>query len=414
MRGGRDVRHAVAMLVPEAWEGRDDLPPGVEDFYRYHACLTEPWDGPAGLVFTDGRTVGAALDRNGLRPLRWQITGDGLVVCASEAGAVPVEGHGEIRRGRLGPGQMMAVDPASGGVQHDVAIKTWLASRAPYGAWARDGLRPGSAGTPSVPEGDPDSLVPSQVAFGMSKEEVAMVLKPIASEGKEPTFAMGDDTPFAAVATRRRPAFDYLRQRFAQVSNPAIDHLRERSVTSLRTLVGPRSPLLSERAEAAHLLDLPTAVVYPDVVAGLLDPERRPFPSVRLDATFAASDGPDGLGAAVERLAREAVAAVAGGAALLVVSDADAGPERVAVPSLFALGAVPPRAGGVRRPATGRRSSSTAARRRATHHGVRRAASASGPTSCAPPGLATPWPCSPDEHKLGGIDAFAAQEQPSA
>ncbi len=407
VRGGRDVRHAVAMLVPEAWEGRDDLPPGVEDFYRYHACLTEPWDGPAGLVFTDGRTVGAALDRNGLRPLRWQITGDGLVVCASEAGAVPVEGHGEIRRGRLGPGQMMAVDPASGGVQHDVAIKTWLASRAPYGAWARDGLRPGSAGTPSVPEGDPDSLVPSQVAFGMSKEEVAMVLKPIASEGKEPTFAMGDDTPFAAVATRRRPAFDYLRQRFAQVSNPAIDHLRERSVTSLRTLVGPRSPLLSERAEAAHLLDLPTAVVYPDVVAGLLDPERRPFPSVRLDATFAASDGPDGLGAAVERLAREAVAAVAGGAALLVVSDADAGPERVAVPSLFALGAVHHAlvASGDRHRASIVVDSGDA---RDTH-GVACLIGFGADLVCPRLALATVAVLADDE-QLGGIDAFAAQD----
>ncbi len=407
VHGGRDVRHAVAMLVPEAWEGRDDLPPGVEDFFRYHSCLTEPWDGPAGLVFTDGRTVGAALDRNGLRPLRWQVTGDGLVVCSSEAGAVPVEGHGEVRRGRLGPGQMMAVDPASGGIQHDVAIKTWLAGRAPYGTWVRDGLRPGPAGSPIVPDADDDSLVAAQVTFGVSKEEVAMVLKPIASEGKEPTFAMGDDTPFAAVATKRRPAFDYLRQRFAQVSNPAIDHLRERAVTSLRTLVGPRSPLLGEEAEAAHLLEFPTAVVYPDAVGRLLDPERSPFPAATLDGTFEASDGPGGLRAAVERLAGEAVDAVAGGAGLLVVTDAGAGPERVPVPSLLAAGAVHHAlvAAGDRHRASIVVDSGDA---RDTH-ALACLIGFGADLVCPRLALATVAALADDE-QLGGVDAFAAQD----
>ncbi|HYV58570.1 MAG TPA: glutamate synthase subunit alpha, partial [Acidimicrobiia bacterium] len=160
VRGGRDIRHAVAMLVPEAWEGQRDLPRGVRGFFRYHACLSDPWDGPAGLVFSDGRRVGAALDRNGLRPLRWQVCDDGLVVCASEVGAVPVTGHGAVRRGRLGPGDMICVDPdrasdSSGNgeraglaaaVQDDTDVKTWLARRQSYSQWARDGLLPADIG----------------------------------------------------------------------------------------------------------------------------------------------------------------------------------------------------------------------------------------------------------------------------
>jgi glutamate synthase (ferredoxin) len=340
VRGGRDVRHAVAMLVPEAWEGQRDLPPGVRDFYRYNACLTDPWDGPAGLVFTDGRRVGAALDRNGLRPLRWQVCEDGLVVCASEVGAVPVEGHGTVRRGRLGPGDMLCVDPDVAGVQHDATVKTWLARRGSYAVWAGDGLLELPLGQPvDAPPGDAE-LLRRQVAFGLTREEVAMVLKPMATDAKEPTFSMGDDVAFAAVASRPRLLFNYLKQRFAQVTNPPIDHLRERLVMSLRTLLGPRQPLLVERAEAAQLLELPTFFVYPSGVEQLLDPETRVFSSARLDATFAVADGPAGLERGIAALADAAVAAVEGGAAILVVSDAAIAPDRAPIPSLLATGAV--------------------------------------------------------------------------
>ncbi len=339
VRGGRDVRHAVGMLVPEAWEGQRDLPPGVRDFFRYHACLTDPWDGPAGLVFTDGRRVGAALDRNGLRPQRWQVCEDGLVVCASEVGAVPVNGRGRVTRGRLGPGDMICVDPDEG-VQHDVAVKTWLARRAPYAEWARDGLRPFAIGKPvELMPGD-DELPSRQAAFGMTREEVAMVLKPMATDAKEPTFSMGDDVPFAAVATRPRPLFHYLKQRFAQVSNPPIDHLRERLVMSLRSCLGPRQPLLSERADAARLLELPTFFLYPSAVDALLDEARSPFPSVRLDATFAVETGAGGLRVALDGLTDAAVEAVANGAGVLVVSDANVSAARAPIPSLLAAGAV--------------------------------------------------------------------------
>ncbi len=290
------MRHAVAMLVPEAWEGNPDLTPAVRDFYRYHACLTEPWDGPAGLVFTDGRRVGAALDRNGLRPLRWSAAADGTVVCASEAGAVPLDGRGAVRRGRLGPGEMLCVDTGGGGIQTNAAIKAELAERAAYRMWVRHGLRTLHPGVPLQLDGDADALTRAQVAFGVTKEEVATVLKPMATDAKEPTFSMGDDTPLPPLSSVPRPIFHFLKQRFAQVSNPPIDHLRERRVMSLRTCLGARRPLLSEISDAARLLELPTFLVTPSALAHLLDADRAPLRSARLDATFAAAAGPDGLG----------------------------------------------------------------------------------------------------------------------
>jgi len=341
VRGGRDVRHAVAMLVPEAWEGQRDLPPGVRDFFRYHACLADPWDGPAGLVFTDGRRVGAALDRNGLRPLRYQVCEDGLVVCCSEVGAVSVAGHGRVRRARLGPGDMLCLDPGGAGLQEDVAAKTWLARQAPYAQWVNEGLRPFAIGPAMVHTPDEDELVRRQAAYGLTREEVAMVLKPMATDAKEPTFSMGDDVPFAAVTTRARPFFHFLKQRFAQVSNPPIDHLRERLVMSLRTLLGPRQPLLTDTPGAARLLELPTFFVYPSAIEALLDPARvRPFAADLLDATFPAAAGAGGLATELEALAVEAVAAVRGGASILVVSDSGVGRDRVPIPSLLASGAV--------------------------------------------------------------------------
>jgi glutamate synthase (ferredoxin) len=340
VRGGRDIRHAMAMLVPEAWEGQRDLPPEVSDFFRYHACLTEPWDGPAGVIFTDGRRIGAALDRNGLRPLRYQICDDGLVVCASEVGAVPVAGRGKVRRGRLGPGQMLCVDPDGGGVQRDAAVKAALARRGPYSTWAYQGLRPFSIGLPVSDLPDEEDLTRTQAVFGVNKEEVAMVLKPMATDAKEPTFSMGDDVPFATVASRARLVHHYLKQRFAQVTNPPIDHLRERLVMSLRTCLGPRQPLLTETPQAAHLLEMSSFLLYPDAVDRLLDPDRAPFPSVRLDATFSTAEGPGGLRATIHRLADEAEAAVAAGVAIVVVSDADVDAARAPVPGLLATGAV--------------------------------------------------------------------------
>ncbi|MDQ1394761.1 MAG: hypothetical protein QOG64_20, partial [Acidimicrobiaceae bacterium] len=338
-RGGRDIRHAVAMLVPEAWEGARDLDPEVRGFYRYHACLVEPWDGPAGMIFSDGVGVGAALDRNGLRPMRYAVCEDGLVAACSEAGAVDVSGHGKVTRGRLGPGEMLFVDPTRG-VLRDEECKQRVAAAGPYARWAADGLRPIGAGKPIEEPPPADVLARRQLTHGYTTEELRMVVKPMASDAKEPVFSMGDDAPLPPLAGRPRPVHHYLKQRFAQVTNPPIDHLRERLVMSLRTLLGPRRPLLSEDREAAWLIALDSFFLYPSAVTQLVEDDRAGCGGARLDATFPAAAGPDGLRAAVEELASAAQRAVEGGAGLLVIDDSGVSAERVPIPSLLATGAV--------------------------------------------------------------------------
>ncbi|MBV8559892.1 MAG: glutamate synthase large subunit, partial [Acidimicrobiia bacterium] len=339
VRGGRDIRHAVAMLIPEAWEGARDLDPEVRGFYRYHASLMEPWDGPAGVIFTDGVGVGAALDRNGLRPLRYAVCEDGLVVCCSEAGAVDVSGHGLVERGRLGPGQMLFVDP-SRGVLRDAQCKERLAAAAPYARWAADGLRKLNPGRPVEDPDGAETLETRQAGFGYTKEELAMVLRPMANDAKDPTFAMGDDAPLPNLALRPRPMHHFLRQRFAQVTNPPIDHLRERLVMSLRTLLGPRKPILTETPEAARLLTLKSFFIYPSTVVDLMKCEAHGFGCARLDATFPVEDGPEGLRKAVHQLCDEAEQHAREGSGIIVIDDGGISQTRAAIPALLATGAV--------------------------------------------------------------------------
>jgi glutamate synthase (ferredoxin) len=327
VRGGRDVRHALAMLVPEAWDANPELDAGVRDFYRYHSCLIEPWDGPAGIVFTDGRLVGAGLDRNGLRPLRYLITSDGLAICASEVGLVDLPEGVTVEYGMLGPGEMIAVDPDLGEVLSSRRIKHDLARRRPYGEWLAETLTPQSVG-----EADgycDDDLVSRQVAFGFTSEELNVILRPIGATGHEPTSSMGDDSAVTPLANRARLLPAYFKQRFAQVTNPPMDHLRERIVFSLRTLLGARAPLLREEPEAAALTELESFFLYPD---GLSELETH-----RLDATFTREEG---LEAACERLAGEAVRAAQSGEDLLLISDTGISPERAPVPILLAVGII--------------------------------------------------------------------------
>jgi glutamate synthase domain-containing protein 2/glutamate synthase domain-containing protein 1/glutamate synthase domain-containing protein 3 len=333
VRGGRDVMHAAAMLVPPAWEAVSGVAPAVRDFFRYHSCLIEPWDGPAGLVFADGQKVGAALDRNGLRPLRVAICDDGLIACASEAGAVATRGHGRVRRTRLGPGQMLSVDPCAGGLLEDGPLKTMLSRRRPFGDWLAGNLK-------ERPSGDPLTksrlIGPAlRVSAGYTKDELTVVLRPMASEGHEPTSSMGDDTPQPPLAIHPRIVFSFIKQRFAQVTNPPIDHLRERHVMSLTTRLGPRANLMSERPEACALREYSSFVLNPSEIVELLT-----FDGVELDATFDVAEGPDGLEPAIHALTDKAESAARTGAGNLIVSQRATDEGRAAMPSLLALGAI--------------------------------------------------------------------------
>ena len=355
---GRDLRHVLMLLVPEAWEGVPEIGSARRDFYRYHACLMEPWDGPAAVVFGNGRVFGCQLDRNGLRPMRYTITKDGLVVAGSEVGVAGIAPARVRRYGKLGPGDIIAVDLERGLVQETDAVKDEVCGRRPYGAWLDGNLVPVAGDAPAIAGGDgtaepvapplwerplqPADLTRLQLCFAYTKEERVTVIKPMVEHAKEGVGSMGDDTPHAVLSAKERPLFHYFKQRFAEVTNPPIDHLREGFVFSLRTLLGPRGNALEELPGHARLLELPSPILTEGDVAAIRRwGEREPaFANVTLDAVFPRADGPDGLEVAVERLCREAAQAVADGAGLLILSDRAVDEERVAIPSLMATGAV--------------------------------------------------------------------------
>jgi glutamate synthase domain-containing protein 1 len=312
--GGRDLRHGLMMLVPQAWEGLPDLDPARRDFYRYHACLVEPWDGPAALVFGDGRVFGAVLDRNGLRPMRYTITHDGWVVAGSEMGVAGIAPRRVRKYGKLGPGQILAVDLERGLIQENDDVQREVCGRRPYGAWLEGNLVPVGPDAPAEVAGGDGTAEPAapprwerrlgpadlgrlQRAFAYTKEEQVTVLKPMVEHAKEGVGSMGDDTPHAVFSSKERPLFHYFKQRFAEVTNPPIDHLREGLVFSLRTQLGPRGNLLEESPGHARLLELQSPILFDaDLAAVRRWGEREPaFASVTLDAVFPRADGPDGL-----------------------------------------------------------------------------------------------------------------------
>jgi glutamate synthase domain-containing protein 2/glutamate synthase domain-containing protein 1/glutamate synthase domain-containing protein 3 len=333
VRGGRDVRLAATMLIPPAWEGAARMAPELRAFLHYSACLMEPWDGPAGLVFSDGFSVNAALDRNGLRPLRVAVCDDGFVACASEAGAISTAGHGHVMRRRLGPGEMLSVDPEAGGVVWDDGLKHRLARTAPYGEWLARRVQPNSTG--EAVASVRNHLAARRLSAGYSKEEITVVLRPMATGGAEPTSSMGDDTPQPPMARWTRGVFSFLKQRFAQVTNPPIDHLRERHVMSITTRLGRRSPLLADGPASDSLREYESFLLFPSAVD-----ELEGAGAHVLHATFDVADGPDGLETACRNIADEAARAVRAGAGHVIVTDRDSGPDRCPVPSALAAGAV--------------------------------------------------------------------------
>lgn len=342
VRGGRDVRHAMTMLMPAAWEKSPDLPKDVREFYRYHAALSEPWDGPAAIVFGDGRMVGATLDRNGLRPLRYFITHDGLLGAASEAGCIPVPDSAMLVKDRLGPGQMVACDTRTGDILGDAELKTWLAARQPYGAWLRQNLRPlTNRAFPLVSRHTAHpSLLTAQAAFGYTSEELVVILRPMVENRAEAIGSMGDDTPAAALSPKPRPLFAYFRQRFAEVTNPPIDYLREPHVMSLRVRIGARPNLLAETPEHAALIELESPLLADDTLNYLRhDPAMH---ARTLDTRVKAStlEKPGGLARAVQMLCARAESAARSGAHLLILSDNGVDENHSHIPALLAVSAV--------------------------------------------------------------------------
>jgi glutamate synthase (ferredoxin) len=341
VRSGRDPLEALMMVVPEACENghHADGRPELRDFYEYHAGVLEAWDGPAMIAFGDGRTVGACVDRNGLRPARFLLSHSGLAVVASEAGLLPEITPDDVARtGRLGPGQMLALDLERGKLLEDDQIKRRVAARHPYGRWLRDerlGL-PRSGAAPAPPGGA--GLLRRQTAFGYTSEDVDLVLRPMALHGHEPVFSMGDDIPLAVLSDKPHTLYDYFKQRFAQVTNPPIDPLRERNVMSLATYLGPRRNLLETAAEHARLVKLESPLLDEAELAGL---DHSGLRVSRLSILFPVATGPWGLRDAVRHLCREAESAVRDGADVVVLSDrlSEIGDD-AAIPALLAVGAV--------------------------------------------------------------------------
>ncbi len=337
MSGGRSLAHALRMLIPEAWEKNPELDASRRDWYDYHATLMEPWDGPALVVATDGVQVAAILDRNGFRPCHYDVTRDGRLILASEAGVLNLDPADIICRKRLGPGEMLLVDPEQG-LLEDKAVFARLADPL-YGRWLKEQRLDLKTYAPprenECAESLPD-LLSRQRAAGYTLETLERLLRPMAEESKDPLGAMGDDTPPAALSGIGRPVFDYFKQIFAQVSNPPIDYLRESRVTSLTTHIGPQLNLLEETAGHCRRIRLDSPFLSNGELAALRGLSRRGFANITLDLTF---DPEQSLESALSTLCLQAEAA-ATTASLLVLSDRAANAERLMIPSLLALGAV--------------------------------------------------------------------------
>jgi glutamate synthase domain-containing protein 2/glutamate synthase domain-containing protein 1/glutamate synthase domain-containing protein 3 len=338
---GRSIPHAVMMMVPEAYRTRTDLDPDVKGFYDFHSCLMEPWDGPAAVVFTDGRLAGAVLDRNGLRPGRWVQDTEGYVVLASETGVMTVAPEHIQRKGRLAPGKLFLLDLEEGVIVEDEDIKRRVARRKPYGEWyARSVVH-----IADLPEREPrapriEPLRSKQLAFGYSQEDLRLIIAPMATHGEEPVASMGNDAALAVLSDRQPPLFSYFKQLFAQVTNPPIDSIRESIVMSLQAGVGAEVNLLDEAPEQAHMLVMDQPILRNHELEKLRQVSHDVFDAATLDITWPIEQGPDGMELRLYDLCSEAARYVDNGANILILSDRNLGAERVAMPSLLAVAAV--------------------------------------------------------------------------
>ena len=340
---GRSLPHAMMMMIPEAWEKQTDIEPARKNFYDYHSMLMEPWDGPAAVIFTDGSLVGATLDRNGLRPGRYVITDDGLVVLASEIGVVNIDPAKIVRKGRLQPGRMFIADTVSGRLIDDDEIKSEIASLEPWGEW----LEANRIKLEELPEREHIAHTASSVnrrqrTFGYTQEELRVLLAPMAKTGAEPVGAMGSDTPIAAISSRPRLIFDYFVQQFAQVTNPPLDSIREEVVTSLGTGIGPEGNLLKATPEHAQQISLSFPVLSNDELAKIKHIDEKPGAgsAFTVEGLYRVDGGADALAARIREIFEEVDQAINEGAKYLILSDRDSNRELAPIPSLLLTSAV--------------------------------------------------------------------------
>ncbi|MFJ5225971.1 glutamate synthase large subunit [Streptomyces sp. NPDC088400] len=343
--GGRSLPHSVLMMVPEAWENHDSMDPARRAFYQFHATMMEPWDGPACVTFTDGTQVGAVLDRNGLRPGRYWVTDDGLVVLSSEVGVLDIDPAKVVRKGRLQPGRMFLVDTAEHRIIEDDEIKASLAAEQPYQEW----LEAGEIELEDLPEREHivhthASVTRRQQTFGYTEEELRVLLAPMARAGAEPIGSMGTDSPIAALSSRPRLLFDYFTQLFAQVTNPPLDAIREELVTSLRSSLGSQGNLLEPTAASCRTVTLPFPVIDNDELAKLVhinaDGDMPGMKAATLSGLYRVGGGGDALAARIEEICAETDAAIESGARLIVLSDRHSDAEHAPMPSLLLTAAV--------------------------------------------------------------------------
>ncbi len=339
---GRTLQEVVMMMIPEAWQNHSTMPEDKRAFYEYYSSLQEPWDGPASVSFTDGHYIGATLDRNGLRPSRYYVTKDDRVVMASEVGVLDIEPDNVAYKGRLQPGRMFLVDFEEGRIIDDGELKTDVASRRPYRNWLdRERILLSDIPTGCKPKYyQGQDLFSRMQAFGYTTETMQFMLIPLMQAKKDPIGSMGNDAALACLSDQARMPYDYFRQLFAQVTNPAIDSIREEVIMSLECYIGPEGNLLDTTDKQCHRLALPHPILSNQELANLKDMDHRGWRSKVIDTTYAKSDGPDGLQPALKRICDEARLAIKDGFSVIILSDRTIGPDRIPVSSLLATGAV--------------------------------------------------------------------------
>jgi glutamate synthase (ferredoxin) len=334
---GRSLPHAILMMIPEPWQNHESMSPERRAFYEYHASLMEPWDGPASIAFTDGTVIGAVLDRNGLRPSRYYVTRDDMVIMASEVGVLDIPDEKILVKERLHPGRIFLVDTAQGRIIDDEEIKAKLAAEHPYADWLRDNLVHLQDLAPH-PLSAPDraTVLTRQIAFGYTHEDLRILMLPMAKNGEEPVGSMGTDTSLAVLSNRPRPLYDYFKQLFAQVTNPPLDQIREELVTSMESTVGPERNLLVPEPQSCRQIVMKDPVITNEELAKLAHVAERGFRSITLPMLYPVADGAAGMERALENLQRRASAAIAEGYNVVILSDRGIDRRTAAIPSLLA------------------------------------------------------------------------------